>query len=157
MAGHHHHGIPLRNRGNRLIPVNSTLREYARRVFFVAAMCYIDTMNKYTLLYRVHPLIRRTMKQGFLSEGWTVFFEDEDTLMMTLHREPVDAGTEEKMLRVILSRFRRSSAGTAVLDLTDMMNRHIARLTENQCSSLKLHDPFLDELKQLQVRTLVQN
>ena len=126
-------------------------------MFFVAPMCYIDTMNKYTLLYRVDPLIRRTMKQGFLNEGWTVFSEDEDTLMLVLHREPVDAGTEEKMLGVILSRFRRSSAGTAVLDLTDITNRHTARLTENQCSSLKFHDPFLDELKQLQIRTLVEN
>ena len=114
-------------------------------------------MNKYTLLYRVDPLIRSTMKQGFLSEGWSVFSEDEDTLIMVLHREPVDAGTEEKMLSVIRSRFRRSSAGTAVLDLSDIMNKHIARLTENQCSSLKFHDPFLDELKQLQVRSLVQN
>lgn len=120
-------------------------------------LCYISVMNRYTLLFRVDPLIRSTMKQGFLSEGWTVFSEDEDTLIMVLHREPVDAGTEEKMLRVILSRFRRSSARTAVLDLSDIMDRHIARLTENQCSSLKFHDPFLDELKLLQINSLVQN
>ncbi|MBQ1325800.1 MAG: hypothetical protein IIY52_07305 [Solobacterium sp.] len=113
-------------------------------------------MNKYTLLYRAEKWMRRTAEQGYLKEGYEVCFKDEDTLLMVLHTAPVDEETERKMLQVILSAFRRSgSAGNAVLDLSDLMNRHIGRLTENQCSSLKFHDPFLDELKQLQIRQLI--
>ena len=96
------------------------------------------------------------MQQVCLNEGFTVFHEDEHTVLLYRHTDPVDAETEETMLRVILSRFHHTTVPRTVLDLSDVMNRHIARLTEEHCSSLRFHDPFLDELKQLQTRTLLQ-
>lgn len=47
-------------------------------------------MNKYALLYRAEQWMRRTAEQGYLKEGYEVFFEDEDTLLMVLHTAPVD-------------------------------------------------------------------
>lgn len=112
-------------------------------------------MNHYILLHQTEPWIRRTTLQAYLNDGYSVFFEDARTLLVYMRTDPVDTQTEATLLRLIIRSFRRSIRHSAVLDLSDLMNKHIARLTDNHCSSLKFHDPFNDELKQLIVRTLV--
>lgn len=112
-------------------------------------------MNEYYFLYNAEPLTKEKTRDAYLREGFTVFFEDEKTLIVK-KSEPGKEEGEEKLLTLILQRFRRSFFKTPVtLDLSPIMNRHLDRLIENDFASLKFHDPFLDDLKILQTRARI--
>lgn len=108
-------------------------------------------MNTYILVKNPDTLIMDTLRSAYLNEGYTVHCDEKDILLAVKHTESADEDTEKTMLQVICSSLRRLP-GSFTVNLSDLVNRHIQRLTENGCQSLKFHDPFTDELKQICVR-----
>ncbi len=108
-------------------------------------------MNTYYLVKSPDPWFLTELENAYLNEGYTVYLRDTDILLLVKHSVPVDTDTEKTMLQVICSSLCRYP-GSFTADLSDLVNRHIQRLTENGCQSLKFHDPFTDELKQICVR-----
>lgn len=114
-------------------------------------------MNEYYLLKNVDAIVKDITKEAYLEEGFTVFYEDEDTLLVRRLEKPVHALTEKRMLQVILSHYAKTGhKETVTVELSPLMNKHISRLTENDCASLKFHDAFLDELKTLVTRSFIR-
>ena len=112
-------------------------------------------MNEYYLLHNVEPITRENTKEGYLKEGFTVFFEDEKTLLVKKSEAGKEEG-EEILLKIILQRFRRGfPKASVILDLSPIMNKHLDRLIENGFASLKFHDAFLDDLKILVTKTRI--
>ena len=112
-------------------------------------------MNEYYLLVNVDPLIEEVIRDAYVDDGFFVFYEDETTLLVRKLVRPVHALTEKRMLECVLSKFRRSSMKkTITVELSSLINKHIDRLTENDCASLKFHDLFNDELQSLFTRAL---
>ena len=110
-------------------------------------------MNTYYLVKSPDPWFLTELENAYVNEGYTVYLRDTDILLLVKHSVPVDTDTEKIMLQVICSSLRRLP-GSFTVDLSDLVNRHIQRLTENGCQSLKFHDPFTDELKQLNVQLI---
>ena len=93
-------------------------------------------MNTYILVKTPDTLVSDTLKGAYMKEGYTVYHEDTDILLLVKHSVPVDTDTEKTMLQVICSSLCRYP-GSFTADLSDLVNRHIQRLTENGCQSLK--------------------
>ena len=111
--------------------------------------CIIRKMNEYYLLYNVDTHILNKTRDSYLREGFEIVFEDDKSLVVKRSTEENEEG-EEKILKMIFQRFQRSSIDRPVsLDLSDLINRHLYRLVGNGFKSLKLHDPFIDELDHL--------
>ena len=113
-------------------------------------------MNEYYLLLNCDkPTLEKT-KDAYLREGFSVYFEDEKTLLV-YKSDQENKEAEEKMLKMILSRFRRSMIKSPVsLDLSGIMNRHIDRLIKEDFRNIKFHDAFNDDLNRLLTKTRIK-
>ena len=115
-------------------------------------------MNEYFLLYNSEPMVIRFTKQAYLEAGFDIYYEDDSALLVKKTPEEKNKNAEDIMLKTILSRFQRSSLDRPVsVDLSPIMNKHIDRLTEENFKNFKFHDLFLDDLRSLVTRAMLNS
>ncbi len=115
-------------------------------------------MNEYFLLYNSEAMVIRFTKQAYLEAGFDIYFEDDSAILVKKTPEEKNKNAEDIMLKTILSRFQRSSLDRPVsVDLSPIMNKHIDRLTEENFKNFKFHDLFLDDLRSLVTRAMLNS
>lgn len=113
-------------------------------------------MNRYIIIHNMENYSRKMLIASYEREGFSAVYDDEKTVCLKKSDTDVDETIEQGMLKVICSQLKRAVRDKAVsTDVSDIMNRHIERLTANKMSSLKFHDPFNDEVKHLVTRLLI--
>ena len=115
-------------------------------------------MNSYIILHNMETYSRKMLLSSYQREGFEIVYEIDNTVCLKKTETEVDNDTELGMLKVICSQLRRSIRDKAVTaDVSDLINSNIERLTANKLSSLKFHDRFNDETRNLVTRLLVGN
>lgn len=105
-------------------------------------------MNEYLAFCNFEMNSLEMTIKGYLEEGYQIAFSAEKCCVIRREQEPTDEKTLQALLKIVCRELVKHSDGKAICyDVSPLINKHIARLTDNEMKSLKFHDPFLDDLK----------
>ncbi len=114
-------------------------------------------MNEYLVLCNFEKNSLEMTLKGYLDEGYTTVLDTRKYCAVRKEDEPSDENTLKALLKIVCRELEKHSGGKAVCyDASPIINKHIARLTENEMKSLKFHDPFLDDVKVMVSRIILE-
>ena len=105
-------------------------------------------MNKYIVFANFEKNALAMTVAGYVSDGFSVAVKGRGYCAIAKEEEPKDENVRNALLKYICQETGKYAFGKSVcLDVSEVINKHIDRLTENEMKSLKFHDPFIDGVK----------
>ena len=114
-------------------------------------------MNEYLVFCNFEKNSLEMTLKGYLEEGFKTVLDTKKYYAISREEEPADEKTLKALLKIVCRELEKHSDGKAVCyDAGPIINKHVARLTENEMKSLKFHDPFLDDVKVMVSRIILE-
>ena len=104
-------------------------------------------MNKYIVFANFEKNTLDMTAAGYADEGFLPAVKGRGYCAIAREEEPKDEYVRNSLLKYICRETGKYAFGRSVcLDVSEVINKHIDRLTENEMKSLKFHDPFIDDV-----------